>query len=264
MVRHCVFPGCSNKEVSWSPYRFHRVPLNDTGLKQLWLVTLNIDLDTPVAKLRELRVCSDHFSEEDYLKPRPNKLDRHLLKRTAVPNHQVLPSPEQSLLPRERPSTSGADLALPAVKSEPELHDTWGVMDGPPGQDNSTGNQMNVPETCTATTEKPTLQHIVDEEAILQLMKNCPMCDRKCRCSKRTCGPYFIVYQSCYFCNYQRKWANQPEARSMNIHKANVPPKKRLRPKNKASVNAKAQSSQLNKTSISESSVSESHDQLKT
>ncbi|XP_029287357.1 uncharacterized protein LOC115008145 isoform X2 [Cottoperca gobio] len=138
----------------------------------------------------------------------------------------------------------------------PELHDTWAVMDRPPGQVRSIGIQVNVPETCTAATEnRPALQHMVDEEAILQLMKDCPMCDRKCRCSKYTRGPYFIVYQSCYFCNYQRKWANQPEARNINFHKANTAPKRKRQPKDKVSVNAKAQSSQL-KTSISESSVS--------
>lgn len=109
---------------------------------------------------------------------------------------------------------------------------------------------------------RETLQHIVDEEAILQLMKDCPMCNRKCRCSKRTHGPYVIVYQSCYFCHYQRKWASQPEARNMNTLKAQAAPKRKRQPRDKVSVNAKAQSSQLNKMSISESS--ESHDPLDT
>ncbi|XP_059196559.1 uncharacterized protein LOC131977324 isoform X2 [Centropristis striata] len=230
MVRPCVFPGCTNKEAPWSPYRFHRVPFTDVGLQ--WLLVLNIDLNTPPARVRQLRVCSVHFSEEDYLKPQPNKLDRHLLKSTAVPSHQ--------------------------------LHDTGEEMDGSPDEVKGPGNQANVSETCATTTEKPTLQHIVDEEAIMQLMKNCPMCDRKCRCNKRTQGPYFIVYQSCYFCNYQRKWANQPEARNMNIYNSNKPKPKKPKPKDKVSGNAKAQSSQTNKTSISESSVSDSHDPSET
>lgn len=91
------------------------------------------------------------------------------------------------------------------------------------------------------------LQHIVDKEAILQLMKNCPMCDRKCRCTKHSRGPYFIVYQSCYFCHYQRKWASQPEALNMNINKAHTGPKGKIQPKEKVCVNAKAKSSQLKK-----------------
>lgn len=112
-----------------------------------------------------------------------------------------------------------------------------------------------IPQTSFLPHNRPTLQHIVDEEAILQLMKNCPICNRKCRCSKHTRSPYLIVYQSCYFCHYQRKWASQPEARNMNI-KAHKLPKRKHKPKDKVSVNAKAQSCQLNNTSISESSVS--------
>ncbi|GAA6227036.1 THAP domain-containing protein 8-like [Lates japonicus] len=123
-------------------------------------------------------------------------------------------------------------------------------MDRPSGRFRSTGIQVNLPETSPATTEKPTPQHIVDEEAILQLMKNCPMCNRKCRCSKHTRGPYFIVYQSCYYCDYQRKWASQPEAKNMNIHKPNTLPKKKLQPKDKVFVN--------------KARVSESHNQLET
>ncbi|XP_056227532.1 uncharacterized protein LOC130166166 isoform X2 [Seriola aureovittata] len=123
-----------------------------------------------------------------------------------------------------------------AEPEPPQLQDNWAAMDRPPGRFRSTGIQ--VPEMCPATMEKPIPQHIVDEEAILQLMKSCPMCNKKCRCSKHTRGPYFIVYQSCYFCDYQRKWASQPEAKNMNIHKAHTPPKKKLQAKDKVSVNA--------------------------
>lgn len=111
---------------------------------------------------------------------------------------------------------------------------------------------------------RQTLQHIVDEEAILQLMKNCPMCNRKCRCSKHTRGPYLIVYQSCYFCHYQRKWASQPEARNMNTHKTRSTSKRKLQPKDKVCAKVEAQSSQLSKKSISEHSVSEADDPLET
>ncbi|XP_068607218.1 uncharacterized protein [Brachionichthys hirsutus] len=82
----------------------------------------------------------------------------------------------------------------------------------PPRQDGSVEYQVDVPETSTTAVEKPDLQYVVDEEAILQLMKNCPVCNRKCRCSKYTHGSYFIVNQSCYSCHYRRKWASQPGA----------------------------------------------------
>ncbi|KAM7393960.1 hypothetical protein PAMP_020793 [Pampus punctatissimus] len=122
--------------------------------------------------------------------------------------------------------------------------------------------QVFTPEMCAVTIEKPAPQHIVDEEAIMQLMKTCPMCDRKCRCTKHTRGPYFIVYQNCYFCDFQRKWASQPEAINANAYKAYMPSRKKFKSNDMVTVEAEAQSSQLNKTSVSESSVSESNQPL--
>ncbi|XP_063739849.1 uncharacterized protein LOC134864637 isoform X1 [Eleginops maclovinus] len=162
--------------------------------------------------------------------------------------------------PEDMGATSASCTPLYGAPVEiPELRDSSAVMDKPPDQVRSSGIQGKVSETCTATMEKPALQHIVDEEAILQLMKDCPMCGRKCRCTKQTKGPFLIVYQSCYFCNYQRKWANQPEVRNMNFKKKNKA-RKRCQPKEKVPGNATAESPELNKTNISESSVSESHD----
>lgn len=89
----------------------------------------------------------------------------------------------------------------------------------------------------------------------MQLMKTCPMCDRKCRCTKHTRGPYLIVYQNCYYCDFQRKWASQPEAINANAYKAYMPSRKKLKSNDTVTVEAEAQSSQLN-TSISESSES--------
>lgn len=76
-------------------------------------------------------------------------------------------------------------------------------------------------------------------------MKNCPMCGGQCRAHKLPLhGPYFRVYQSCYFCNYHRKWVNQPEAKNMKPLKATKCPKKKKpnqtsKDKVKVSVNAK-------------------------
>ncbi|TDH16007.1 hypothetical protein EPR50_G00015440 [Perca flavescens] len=225
----CIVKSCDNKQGRpGNTMMFHRFPTKNADRLNQWLLALDMDPNTPVATFKTHRVCSEHFTEDDYyekmeLSTRTMKL---VLKDTAIP----------SII---QTGQSGSPAAT--------LHGTWAGMDQSPGQVRSTGIQANVPETSTATMEKPTLQHIVDEEAILQLMKNCPMCNRNCRCTKRTRSPYFIVYQSCYYCNYQRKWANQPEARNMDIRN------KKLKPTNKVSVNAKAQSSQLNNKCISES-----------
>ncbi|XP_035516429.1 uncharacterized protein LOC118327247 [Morone saxatilis] len=215
MVRVCAFPGCEKKMKRYNPESFHRLPLQNSDTLKQWLVVLNFDVKTPIKKLQQMdyRVCSNHFRKNDFMTPKraSNPPRKNYLKKSAVPR-------------ADRPVAD-------------KRQDTWAVVDTPPGQDTVTGIQVNGP----ATMEKPTLQHIVDEEALLQLMKNCPMCNRKCHCRKHTQGPYFIVYQSCYFCHYQRKWANQPEARNMNICKAHTQPKRKLQPKDKVCGNTKAQ-----------------------
>ncbi|XP_049426085.1 uncharacterized protein LOC125884859 isoform X2 [Epinephelus fuscoguttatus] len=231
MVYTCIVKDCGNKPKTWSRVKFHVVPTNNKDRMKQWLFVLDIDPNTPVEMVRKMFVCSKHFLPEDYSERMERRssgmVQTRFLRDTAIPSVGI---------------TKRADV----------LHDT-GAAD----------IQENTPEaTGSATREKPALQHIVDEEAILQLIKDCPMCDRRCRCTKFTRGPYFIVYQSCYFCNYQRKWASQPEARDLNIHKAQVTPKRKQQPKDKASGNAKAASSKLVKTRAS--SVSESQDPIKT
>ncbi|KAM8772223.1 uncharacterized protein AB9X84_008238 isoform 2-T2 [Acanthopagrus schlegelii] len=244
MVRVCSFPGCFNREkrvrcrVRSSsqdvglPVTFHRLPLHDPERLWLWLIALRLDLNPFLKSLRAVRVCSEHFSPEDYRpKMHGRKTELLLLKPTAVPTAS-LQRAEQDNLERDRPPHQIGDTVSDVVL---------------PGEDSLSETTYNTPETSTATMEKAPLQHIVDKEAILQLMKNCPMCDRKCRCTKHSRGPYFIVYQSCYFCHYQRKWASQPEALNMNINKAHTGSKGKNQPKEKVCVNAKAKSLQLKK-----------------
>ncbi|XP_029950535.1 uncharacterized protein LOC115390701 isoform X2 [Salarias fasciatus] len=83
------------------------------------------------------------------------------------------------------------------------------------------------PLSDVSVTEQNTPQHIVDEDSILQLMKNCPICRKSCRCTKRSRGPYLVVHQSCYFCHYRRKWTSQPEAQLLNVYNTNKTKRRR-------------------------------------
>ncbi|XP_041794621.1 THAP domain-containing protein 1-like [Chelmon rostratus] len=87
MVRTCAYPGCTNKDESGSPQTFHRFPLTNVALRRLWLLSLGLNVElTQLPKMRKLRVCSDHFSEDDYLPEGQTK--RRILKSTAVPAPQ--------------------------------------------------------------------------------------------------------------------------------------------------------------------------------
>uniref|UniRef100_A0A8B9JWR5 THAP-type domain-containing protein n=1 Tax=Astyanax mexicanus TaxID=7994 RepID=A0A8B9JWR5_ASTMX len=71
MVRTCDYPGCSNKDVADSPHSFHRIPVTDIALRQLWILAMGFHVDTKVVKMKKLRVCGAHFSEDDYVSPCP-------------------------------------------------------------------------------------------------------------------------------------------------------------------------------------------------
>ncbi|XP_038136104.1 THAP domain-containing protein 1 B-like isoform X1 [Cyprinodon tularosa] len=83
MVRVCSYPGCFNQMkrkcgITHS-VTFHKLPLRDPERLKLWLIALRKDLRT--ANVDSLRVCSEHFSADDF---RTCK-GRALLKSTAVP-----------------------------------------------------------------------------------------------------------------------------------------------------------------------------------
>ncbi|XP_038130549.1 uncharacterized protein LOC119776302 [Cyprinodon tularosa] len=83
MVRVCSYPGCFNQMkrkcgITHS-VTFHKLALRDPERLKLWLIALRKDLRT--ANVDSLRVCSEHFSADDF---RTCK-GRALLKSTAVP-----------------------------------------------------------------------------------------------------------------------------------------------------------------------------------
>ncbi|XP_029997685.1 uncharacterized protein LOC115424503 isoform X2 [Sphaeramia orbicularis] len=172
-------------------------------------------------------------SEEDYLdaashtqaspcaqiNKRPEPEAQHMFSGAEKSPVDKLKLEVRIVLTRITPAASGHHLASAAA--EPEAEDNCAQNDSPSCDHTTSGVQVNLlhAEVCTETTDESAPQYIVDEEAILQLMKTCPLCSKQCRCNKYTRGPYFIVYQSCYFCDYRRKWASQPEAINMNTQK---------------------------------------------
>ncbi|XP_017559626.1 zinc finger protein 124-like isoform X2 [Pygocentrus nattereri] len=96
MVVNCAVPHCTNKWKKYRPLRFFRLPVQQIETLKQWLVVLNIDLSTPFEKLYNVRVCSDHFSEDDYSKPVKNPTADftkcRLLKKTAVPSVSSSPT----------------------------------------------------------------------------------------------------------------------------------------------------------------------------
>uniref|UniRef100_A0A8C4DI62 THAP domain-containing protein 1 n=1 Tax=Dicentrarchus labrax TaxID=13489 RepID=A0A8C4DI62_DICLA len=83
MVRVCAFPNCGNRMRRYKCLHFHRLPFHDHEILQLWLVVLQLDVQTPIQVLceKDLCICSEHFEEDDYR----DTTQRGRLKRNAVP-----------------------------------------------------------------------------------------------------------------------------------------------------------------------------------
>ncbi|XP_058608810.1 zinc finger MYM-type protein 4-like isoform X3 [Onychostoma macrolepis] len=92
MVITCAYPDCSNR---LKPKRlrllarthpgvvtFHVFPTSVPARLKLWLLALRLDINTPTNLLKLWRVCSDHFSPDDFTYPGE---DHVRLKSSAVP-----------------------------------------------------------------------------------------------------------------------------------------------------------------------------------
>lgn len=100
MVLNCAYPGCLNlfKKERLRSYSsshggkltFHRFPTLEPGRLLLWRAALGMDPDTPMRSLRVWRICSEHFSPEDFRAVNGNKV---LLKASAVPRVYSRPAP---------------------------------------------------------------------------------------------------------------------------------------------------------------------------
>ncbi|XP_057187611.1 uncharacterized protein LOC130552933 [Triplophysa rosa] len=94
MVLKCAFPGCPNREKpaeirqsllprsSGEMLSFHNFPLNDGERLTSWLLAVERDVDLPIRYAKQMRVCSEHFSLDDF---KPLNGTRRFLKATAVP-----------------------------------------------------------------------------------------------------------------------------------------------------------------------------------
>ncbi|KAL7849273.1 hypothetical protein SRHO_G00208960 [Serrasalmus rhombeus] len=98
----CCVPFCTNRtrKSTGSPVPYHRFPASADSCR-LWLLVMNHKLAAaePFSRVtvRNLRVCGDHFSPDDYREG----LQRDILKPTAVPSRRlpmtaIKPDPEVS------------------------------------------------------------------------------------------------------------------------------------------------------------------------
>ena len=63
----CIVKSCDNKQGRpGNTMTLHRIPTKNADLMNQWLLALDIDPNTPVDIIKDYRVCSEHFTEDDY------------------------------------------------------------------------------------------------------------------------------------------------------------------------------------------------------
>ncbi|XP_050993318.1 zinc finger MYM-type protein 4 isoform X3 [Labeo rohita] len=90
MVLTCAYPGCRNlfksvrlrASTQTGKLTFHRFPTFEPDRLHLWLLALQMDINTPMRLLKVWRVCSEHFAPDDFKAISGNQV---LLKSSAVP-----------------------------------------------------------------------------------------------------------------------------------------------------------------------------------
>lgn len=84
---HCCVPQCNGDSRYHEDLHFHRIPgrAMDEKLRKEWLVKIRRDEGPEFKITTSTRVCSRHFTKEDYLPPTKSGSQR--LKRGAVPSN---------------------------------------------------------------------------------------------------------------------------------------------------------------------------------
>ncbi|KAF4114399.1 hypothetical protein G5714_004622 [Onychostoma macrolepis] len=187
MVRLCQYPGCFNKakclrlhapvSKEGGPLTFHKLPVNDPERLKLWLLAIRWDVNTPIEKLHGCRLCSEHFSADDY-EPEKGKSKR-LLKSSAVPGPALLFQPNEVNYIfhfTDKPAQS------PTQSEENDLDISMLSLECPSDKDTSF-----VPTSSTSTSTPTSAEEregemwkerkwIVNESNLKELLKRCQEC----------------------------------------------------------------------------------------
>ncbi|XP_060915066.1 zinc finger MYM-type protein 4-like isoform X1 [Labrus mixtus] len=116
MVNYCLVPGCSIRTREGQVVSFHHLPARDVERCKQWLQAINHPMfgkDTEMKQLKNHRVCSLHFKQEDF-ELNVLGMRKTALKDTAIPSIFTFPdvpsgSKRTKRVRRKTPTTSAAD-----------------------------------------------------------------------------------------------------------------------------------------------------------
>uniref|UniRef100_A0A3Q3L5G3 THAP domain-containing protein 1 n=1 Tax=Labrus bergylta TaxID=56723 RepID=A0A3Q3L5G3_9LABR len=93
MVNYCLVPGCSIRTREGQVVSFHHLPARDVERCKQWLRAINHPMfgkDTEMKQLKNHRICSLHFKQEDF-ELNVLGMRKTALKDTAIPSIFTFP-----------------------------------------------------------------------------------------------------------------------------------------------------------------------------
>lgn len=215
----CIVDGCESKAKVYSAVMFHRFP-NDPKQRKAWLVALNMNPTRRRQKTKNWRVCSKHFTENDYT-------SGLRLKHTATPT-VFTPRREMTILQQCGPSPAAEpDPAAAAVMdmSAASVLDVSMTSEGAvdsadisfvpystPSSSSTSGSSSSFSGEPGPCKER---KWIVNESKLLELFEKCPTCSSvMCDVNQtitRTGSRISIIWQ----CNngHMGEWESCPSER---------------------------------------------------
>uniref|UniRef100_A0A3Q2D417 THAP domain-containing protein 1 n=1 Tax=Cyprinodon variegatus TaxID=28743 RepID=A0A3Q2D417_CYPVA len=202
MVKACDYPGCANKDDGKSTLSFHRFPLTDVAVRQLWLLAVGFHVDTRLAKIKKLRVCSAHFSEDDYASSCPRHTKKRILKSSAVPATLACAPVAMAETAQSEAATSEEEPALQSTplksrldKQQFQIMLTSPADAGPSKKPSTSGTYIALPGDCHSSDDTSTRSSssdniagaerrgdwserkwIVNESCLMELFTTCHTC----------------------------------------------------------------------------------------
>ena len=87
---HCLAPGCTNSRRKNKKVHYHRLPLANKPLLNVWLSKMKL---ARPPKLEHARICGDHFTTQDYeSRGTFDDSGRFVMKQTSILKETAVPT----------------------------------------------------------------------------------------------------------------------------------------------------------------------------
>ncbi|KAG7330588.1 hypothetical protein KOW79_006810 [Hemibagrus wyckioides] len=208
MSWRCSVRGCGKRnQAKANGVVIHRFPEKDLELCSKWLSAIGRDENKSEKKYASLRVCSQHFTPDDYERDLKAELlgcpPKKILKKTAIPS--IFQTKRK---PGRRPPRL-QNKSHPEVSSEkenaPALLSTCSEV-----EEMSWLKAIRSLQTPQGSNIFKSREVLVNTQCLLELFQFCWLCHKECCITIEGNEKLFSVKQDCQSCSYHKDWRSHP------------------------------------------------------